>query len=272
MSFTPLGHRPVAWMATSRAERVSGHMLGRWGPGRDGRCRPTLGVAREWNATSRRRRPFVRGDGAVTLFEPLGVDRVRGGLTRAAFGFAAARHAGQYREIDGVPFIVHPIEVGRLLQADGQPDHVVAAGLLHDVLEKTATPALELELEFGTGIAQLVATVSDDPSIKAYEERKRELRDRVERRGSETLAIYAADKIAKVRELGLLSPWRARQEKNQAKLRHYRASLEMLRRAAGHTGLVLCLDAELGRLEPRALTRRRDAYDGRPSLTRAYGR
>jgi HD domain len=123
-----------------------------------------------------------------------------------------------------VPFIVHPIEVGRLLRGDGQPDHVVAAGLLHDVLEKTATPALELEREFGTRVAQLVAAVSDDPSIKVYEERKRELRDRVERSGSETLAVYAADKIAKVRELGLLSAWRACQRKNQAKLGHWGAS------------------------------------------------
>jgi len=190
-------------------------------------------------------------------------------MTRAAFGFAAARHAGQYREIDGVPFIVHPIEVGRLLHGDGQPDDVVAAGLLHDVLEKTATPALELEFEFGTHLAQLVAAVSDDDSITTYEERKRELRDRVERSGSETLAIYAADKISKVRELGLLSAWRASQRKNQAKLAHYLASLEMLRRAAGGTGLVICLDAELGRLEPRALKRRRDArVDPRRAIER----
>ena len=101
------------------------------------------------------------------------------------------------------------------------------------------TPARELELEFGSHIALLVAAVSDDPSIKAYEDRKRELRDRVERSGPETLAIYAADKIAKVRELGLLSTWRASQRQNQAKLGHYRASLEMLRRAAGYTGLVI---------------------------------
>lgn len=194
-------------------------------------------------------------------------------MTGVAFGFAAARHAGQYREIDGAPFIVHPIEVGRLLRGDGQSDHVVAAGLLHDVLEKTATPTLELELEFGTGIAELVAAVSDDPSIEEYEERKRELRDRVERSGSETLAIYAADKIAKVRELGLLSAWRASQRENRAKLAHYRASLVMLRRAAGQTGLVMCLDAELGRLELRPLARRRGAYDGRPSIADgAYGR
>jgi len=72
------------------------------------------------------------------------------------------------------------------------------------------------------------------------------LGNRVERSGSETLALYAADKIAKVRELGLLSTWRANQRKNQAKLAHYRAGREMLRHAAGHTGLVICLDAELG--------------------------
>jgi (p)ppGpp synthase/HD superfamily hydrolase len=203
----------------------------------------------------------------------MGVERVGGGVIQAAFGFAAARHAGQSREIDGVPFILHPIEVGRLLHGDGQPDHVVAAGLLHDVLEETATPARELELEFGPLIAQLVMAVSDDPSIKEYEERKRELRDRVERSGSETLAIYAADKIAKARELGMLSAWRARQRKNQAKLAHYRASLEMLGRAAGHTGLVARLDAELGRLEAQVLSRRRDAYAGRPPIAeRAYGR
>jgi (p)ppGpp synthase/HD superfamily hydrolase len=29
----------------------------------------------------------------------------------AAFEVAAARHAGQYREIDHAPFIAHPVEV-----------------------------------------------------------------------------------------------------------------------------------------------------------------
>jgi hypothetical protein len=47
----------------------------------------------------------------------------------------------------------------------------------------------------------------------------------------------------------------------------------MLGRAAGHTGLLMSLEAELGRLEPRALPRRRDAYDDRPSIAgRVYGR
>ena len=77
-------------------------------------------------------------------------------MAQAALRFARARHAGQYREIDHAPFIAHPIEVGCLLHGDGQPDEIIAAGLLHDVLEKTATTSAELHRRFGARIAQLV--------------------------------------------------------------------------------------------------------------------
>lgn len=79
-------------------------------------------------------------------------------------------------------FIVHPIEVGRLLLCDGQPDEVIVAGLFHDVLGKTTTTPAELRLRFGARITRLVESVSDDPSIDYYKSRKRELRDRVARR------------------------------------------------------------------------------------------
>ena len=183
----------------------------------------------------------------------------RPALTRAAFAFAAARHADQYREIDGAPFIAHALEVGRLLRRDGQPDDVVAAGLLHDVLEKTGTTRRELEREFRSRIAELVAAVSDDSTISDYDRRKRELRDRVARSGADTLAIYAADKISKVRELRQLSRRRVGHRTNQAKLAHYRESLEMLRRAAGRSGLVDRLDLELRALDPPAVVQQRHA-------------
>ena len=50
----------------------------------------------------------------------------------------------------------------------------------------------------------MVKSVSDDPSIGDYKSRKRELRDRVARSDSSTCAIFAADKISKVRELAQL--------------------------------------------------------------------
>ena len=175
-------------------------------------------------------------------------------IARAALTFASARHANQYREIDHAPFIAHPIEVGSLLHADGQPDEVIAAGLLHDVLEKTGTTRAELQRRFGARVAGLVESVSDDPSIDDYGSRKRELRDRVAHAGSDTVAIFAADKISKVRELTLLPTSRLDETTTRAKLAHYQASLEMLRGVAGNSALVDLLDAELDRLSHEPVT------------------
>src|SRR5450755_2431520 len=180
-------------------------------------------------------------------------------MAQAALRFARARHAGQRREVDHAAFIAHPIEVGSLLRRDGQPDEIIVAGLLHDVLEKTATTSAELHRRFGAQIARLVESVSDDPSIGDYKARKRELRDRVARGDSNTRAIFAADKIAKVRELALLPARRLGDTKVRAELAHYRASLEMLRRVDGDVTLVACLDAELKQLVARAVSGARSA-------------
>ena len=175
-------------------------------------------------------------------------------MAQSALEFASDRHADQYREIDHAPFIAHPIEVGSLLHTDGQPDEVIAAGLLHDVLEKTGTTRAQLQRRFGASIARLVESVSDDPSIDDYQSRKHELRDRVAHGGPDTVAIFAADKISKVRELTLLPTSRLDDTSTRAKLAHYRASLKMLRRAAGNSALVDLLDAELNRLVAPAVT------------------
>ena len=145
--------------------------------------------------------------------------------------------------------------MGGLLCRDGQPDEIVAAGLLHDVLEKTATTSAELHRRFGARIARVVESVSDDPSLGDYKSRKRDLRYRVAHADPGTRAIFAADKIAKVRELALLPAWQLTEPKNHAKLAHYRASLETLRRVDGNTHLIHRLDAELNQLLARAVNR-----------------
>ena len=180
-------------------------------------------------------------------------------IAQAALRFARARHAHQYREIDHAPFIAHPIEVGSLLRRDGQPDEIIAAGLLHDVLEETATTSAELHRRFGAQIAGLVESVSDDPSLGDYKPRKRELRDRVAHADPGTRAVFTADRIAKVRELALLPTWQLNEPKNRAKLAHYRASLEMLQRADRGDRLVDRLDAELKQLVARAVSGARGA-------------
>ena len=145
-----------------------------------------------------------------------------------------------------------------MLQRRGYPDHVVAAGLLHDVLEKTPTTRLELDREFGARISQMVASVSDDASISHEAERTRELRDRVARSNPEARAIFAADKIAKVRELALLPRPLISSNRYQAKLTHYRASLEMLQWVGGDVRLIERLREELARTGAWLMWRPRD--------------
>ncbi len=150
-------------------------------------------------------------------------------LTRDALAFAAERHAGQTRDMAGdPPFVTHPVEVARLLHEAGCSDEVVAAGVLHDVLEDTDAQPEELRKRFGDEVATLVASVSDDPTIEDGAEQKAALRRQVAEAGEYAGAIFAADKVSKVRELRQRFDRGELSEGDRAKLDHYRASLDML--------------------------------------------
>src|SRR5262245_317543 len=149
--------------------------------------------------------------------------------TRAALAFADRYHSGQRREVDGAPFVTHPLEVAGLLEEAGYPDRVVAAGVLHDTLEDTEATRDDLAREFGDDVADLVMAVTDDPAIVDHRERKEALRGQVAGAGPEALAIYAADKVSKARELRLRAS-RGRFDRDaHGKLEHYERSLDMLK-------------------------------------------
>jgi (p)ppGpp synthase/HD superfamily hydrolase len=170
-------------------------------------------------------------------------------LTRSALDFAAERHRGQRRDTDGAPFILHPLEVAQLLRGRDCPDHVVAAGVLHDVLEDTDVDCAELAERFGEDVAGLVCSVSEPPGGGSYEQRKQRLRDRVsDAPRDDSRLIYAADKVAKVRELriGLAQ---SRRDLPAEKLGHYWASLHLLEAQLGGHPLVRQLRFELEALE-----------------------
>jgi (p)ppGpp synthase/HD superfamily hydrolase len=124
----------------------------------------------------------------------------------AAIAYADRQHAGQRRKADGAPFILHPLEVGTLLFEVGASDDVIAAGVLHDTIEKTDTDAAELTSCFGPRVASLVLAVSEDEQIHGYAARNAALRRQVAHGGDEALMVFAADKVSKARELGLARP------------------------------------------------------------------
>ena len=169
-------------------------------------------------------------------------------LTRSALEFAAAEHAGQFRDADQAPFILHPLEVAQLLRGRDYPDAVIAAAVLHDVIEDTGVEYPDLERRFGAPVAALVQAVSEPPGGGSYAERKARLRDAVARAGVDAAAVYAADKVTKARELRLTLVRRLR-PLDEDKLNHYWASLEMLEQRLGDHPLVRQLRFELEALE-----------------------
>mgnify|MGYP001260045485 CR=1 FL=1 len=76
-----------------------------------------------------------------------------------AFKLAYQSHYGQYRA-SGEPYIIHPIAVADLLKEIGASKSVIAAGLLHDVVEDTGVPLSEIEQEFGQEVKILVEGVT----------------------------------------------------------------------------------------------------------------
>jgi (p)ppGpp synthase/HD superfamily hydrolase len=179
-------------------------------------------------------------------------------LVRSALVFAVRCHARQRRRSDGAAFIEHPLEVAGLLHDAGCSDVVVAAGLLHDVVENSHVGVAELAWRFGAEVAGLVQAVTEDPTVDDYRHRKRMLREQVRVTGGDATLVFAADKIAKVRELPesvqrdrerlVEASSRERHQtehRQRLRLEHYRRSLRMLQRVAPGHPLVKRLAGDL---------------------------
>lgn len=127
------------------------------------------------------------------------------GLAREAYEFAHGAHEGQERKGDGSPYINHPIDLARLLDATGQADEeILAAAFLHDTVEDTDTTLEEIEEAFGCEVHDLVMSMTEDKDVEPYERRKDHHREQVEAGGERVVLIYAADKVANLRDMRAL--------------------------------------------------------------------
>ena len=92
-----------------------------------------------------------------------------------ALAFAAHKHRDQRRkDAEASPYINHPIALAQVLTGEGGVTdiEVLAAALLHDTIEDTATTGEELEREFGGRIAAIVAEVTDDTGLPKAERKR----------------------------------------------------------------------------------------------------
>ncbi len=90
------------------------------------------------------------------------IDRVRRynpntseALLNRAYVYAMKAH-GEQKRASGDPYFSHPLEVAAILTDLKLDDATIAAALLHDTIEDTATTRAEIDQMFGADIGTLV--------------------------------------------------------------------------------------------------------------------
>jgi GTP diphosphokinase / guanosine-3',5'-bis(diphosphate) 3'-diphosphatase len=95
-------------------------------------------------------------------------------LLRKAFEIAKAYHSKQFRK-SGEPFVMHPLEVAKIL-ADIELDQAsIIAALLHDLVEDTDFTLDKVEKEFGGQIAKIINGVTKLDKIVFHSREERQV-------------------------------------------------------------------------------------------------
>lgn len=128
-------------------------------------------------------------------------------LVDQAIIFAAKAHAGAVRKGSKVPYIVHPIEAAAIVAGMTDDPEVIAAAVLHDVLEDTETTEEELLARFGHQVKELVMDASEDkrkhlPASLTWKTRKQETLTFLETRaGRDAKMVALGDKLSNLRAI-----------------------------------------------------------------------
>lgn len=124
-----------------------------------------------------------------------------------AIQFAITAHAGTKRKGKERPYILHPIEAMTIVASLTEDPEVIAAAVLHDVVEDTSLGADDIEREFGPRVRALVMAESVDkmPDLHAeasWKARKQATIEHLKRLGRDEKLICLGDKLANIREMG----------------------------------------------------------------------
>jgi GTP pyrophosphokinase len=131
-------------------------------------------------------------------------------LLRRAYVYSAMAHRGQVR-VSGEPYLVHPLEVSRILAEMHLDEVAIAAGLLHDLLEDTWVTEEELESQFGEHITGLVKALTKITTMEqSYAAREAAQAENVRRMllasivDVRVILVKLADRLHNMRTLGFL--------------------------------------------------------------------
>ena len=120
--------------------------------------------------------------------------------------YAIEAHADTERRGKGFPYIIHPMEAAAIVSTITSDPEILAAAILHDVIEDTDRTVEDLRAEFGDRIAELVAAESDDPMAHLSEEaswhaRKQAAIDRLANAPHDAKIVAMGDKLSNMRAI-----------------------------------------------------------------------
>lgn len=120
--------------------------------------------------------------------------------------FAIRAHANSERRGKGFPYIIHPMEAAAIVSTITSDQELLAAAILHDVVEDTDVNVNEIEKEFGPRIAQLVASESDlvvegKSEQESWRERKQYAIDRLAKSSHDAKIVAMGDKLSNLRAI-----------------------------------------------------------------------
>lgn len=123
-----------------------------------------------------------------------------------AADFAIKAHSNSERRGKGFPYIIHPMEASAIVSTITSDQELLAAAMLHDVVEDTEVGVDEIEKEFGKRIAQLVASESDlvvegKSEQESWRERKQYAIDRLANSSRDAKIVAMGDKLSNLRAI-----------------------------------------------------------------------
>ena len=128
-------------------------------------------------------------------------------LVDQAIIFAVNAHSGALRKGTKLPYIVHPLETLAIVSSMSDDMEILAASVLHDVLEDTHATKEQLCERFGNRVAAIVSADSeekqnDKPRSDTWKQRKQEAIDLLQNEKDIAVKmIVLGDKLSNIRSM-----------------------------------------------------------------------
>ena len=118
---------------------------------------------------------------------------------------AVNAHKGIGRKGNQLPYILHPMEAAAITATMTEDQEMLAAAVLHDVVEDTLVTIEEIRREFGSRVAMLVESESEEktPGMEreTWHYRKAKAMERLSKSSLEIKMIAMGDKLSNIRAM-----------------------------------------------------------------------